>query len=262
MRQILALIIICLFVSGCLTEQPMPTAASIEASETETYLTSVAPPPGFEQVVFREIDKNLSDLPYYDYVVSLAFDGVHSDTQKAMQGVIRAEVYSNGLGGERRVVLEVSGEAFNVQDKRRIEGVRISNDYYLVDQNNTCGKVTDAASRGVADLSAGNLIGGINNASFTTNRKKIGEIDSRQYVFSPDDIVPPPMQFGEGGTVSVASGDLWVTPENKVVVEYSITLNIKNATIQGNGPLTGQIRANYKLGSVGVPHNISIPNGC
>ena len=67
------------------------------------------------------------------------------------------------------------------------------------------------------------------------------------------------MTLGEGGKVTIAAGDLWVAPANKAVFEYTITLNMEKASLQGSKPITGQVRAAYQLVETGAQYNISIP---
>jgi hypothetical protein len=259
-----ACLLVCLLAAGCLSNpKPIPTASNIDAAQTAIYLTQNAPPPGFERgVQFPRIDDNLVRLPSWRYALSLSFDGVYSGTNEPAKGMLSAEIYSNELGGERRVILKASGAAFG-GGERNVEGVRISNDYYLVDQNKTCTKVNEIPSdRAVADLSAGSLIGGVRKATPMGERKTVNEIDVWEYAFLPDDVIMPSIQTAEGGRVSIAAGDLWVAPSRNAVFEYTISLNVENAIIQGGRQLTGQVRAVYQLVETGVPYNIAIPHGC
>jgi hypothetical protein len=259
-----ACLTVCLLASGCLaTPMPIPTTSSIEMGQTAQYLTKNAPPAGFESgVQFPRIDLNLSNLSNWRYVVSLSFDGVYSGTQDKAQGAISAEVFSNELAGERRVLLKASGTVFGPVERNR-EAVRISNDYYLVDENKVCTKVTESNDKKVADLSAGDLVGGIKKA-IPVGQKKTTEnkIDIWEYTFAPSDVVLPALQLSEGGKFTIAAGDLWVAPSARAVYEYTITLNVDNAILQGDRQLTGSVRATYQLVETGVPYNISIPNGC
>jgi len=263
MRVALACLILACLITGCMTPPPIPTPNSIEAGGTAQYLTRNAPPPGWEKEArFPQIDANLTNLPSWHYTVSLSVDGVFDGTQDKAQGSLTAEVYSNELAGERRVILNATGSAFSLNVDRNVEGVRLSNDYYLVNQNRVCAKVTEPKDRGVADLTASGLIGGIRRAVPVGERKTVNKIDVWEYTFLPDDVNPPAMTLGEGGKVTIAAGDLWVAPVNKAVFEYTITLNVEKASLQGSKPITGQVRAAYQLVETGVPYNISIPNGC
>lgn len=268
MRLGLVLAGICLLLSGCVTPGAIPTVANIDAAGTAQILTLNAPPPGFRDIVqFPKVDDNLASLPSWHYTVTLTFDGVFSGTTDKAVGSITAEVFSNELVGERRVLLKASGAAFGLKADRNVEGVRISNDYYLVDQNKVCSKVTnDQTSRNVAELTAGSLIGGVNRARPTGERKTVTQgnvkVDAWQYSFLPGDVNPPAIDLSDGGKMTVASGDFWVVPASKAVLEYSITFNVENSLLQGDRQLTGQVRAAYTLVETGAQYNISIPYGC
>jgi hypothetical protein len=262
---LLGLLLAGLLMAGCTTSPPpMPTVADISAEGTAQYLTRNAPPPGFERSVqFSKIDSNLDQLPSSRYIVSLTFDGVYSGTQNKVKGSIQAEVFTEGLSGTRRVILKSTGEIFGAVD-RNVEGVRISNDYYLVDQNKTCTKVTEqSADRQVADLTATGLIGGVKKATPLGERKAVGRFQIWEYTFLPDDvIVPPTVKLSQGGKLTVAAGDLWVVPASNAVYEYTITLNVENALLQSTRQLTGQIRGSYQLVETGGRYNIAVPFGC
>ena len=268
MRFTLARLLACLFIAvlaaGCLPEpKPIPTVTTLEMLRTAQYLTQNAPPPGFERgVQFPRIDDSLSNIPSWHYIVSLSFDGVYAGSEEKAKGMISAEIFSNELSGERRVLLKASGAVFG-STERDVEGVRISNDYYLVDQNKVCTKVNDSeAEKKVADLSAGSLVGGVKNATPTGERKAISNFKIWEYTFLPEDVVLPAFDLSKSGKFTIAAGDLWVSPADKAVYEYNITLNVENAVLQGDRPLTGQIRAAYQLLETGTAYNIAIPYGC
>jgi hypothetical protein len=259
-------LMVCLFVVGCtfnLAPPPMPTPKTVEDELTARYKTEVAPPPGFETgVQFPRVDANLDQQPGWHYKLSLSFDGVFTGTQDSTTGTLDADIYGNEQSGARRVVLAASGAAFGLTEDRRIEGVRIGNDYYQVDANKICTKVEKPGSGQIADLMAGNIIGGVRNASPAANKKTENGIDIWQYDIPAGELIPPALQVGEGGGVTIAAGELWVAPSLKAVWLYSITLNVDNAILQGDRPLTGQVRATYQLVETGVLYNISIPFGC
>ncbi len=263
MRLLLTCAATSLLIAGCTSTLVVPTASSIEMAQTAEYQTQNAPPPGFDEVTqFSQIDANLSALSSSHYTLTLTFDGVFSGSHDKTQGTISAEIYRNELGAARRVILKASGSAFGLDADRNVEEVRISNDYYLVDQNKTCTTVKEPTSHEVADLAAGDLIGGIKKGTPLGVHKKIDAIEAWEYTFLPDDVVPPTIKLADNGTVSIAAGDLWVAPSLNAVLLYNITLNIENGFLQGSRQLTGQVRASYKLLDTGAEYNISIPYGC
>ncbi len=267
-RAILA-ILACLILAGCdlplsSATPAVPTVASLEMVQTSVALTQNAPPPGFTQVAFPQIDGNLNKHPGWHYTVQLSFDGVLADTSQAAQGSIAADVYSNELTGDRRVLLKASGEAFGLSEERDVEGVRVGNDYYLVDSNKVCTKIqAPTTEKQVADLAAGALIGGVKQATPSGHRKTDNNADVWEYSFSPDSVVvPPAVQVGADGKITVAAGDLWIVPAYNAVWQYTVTFDVTKVIAQGSHPLTGKLRADYQLVEADVQYNISIPFGC
>ena len=66
----------------------------------------------------------------------------------------------------------------------------------------------------------------------------------------------------QGGSISIAAGDLWVAPSAGAVWHYTVTFNVDSILLQGSRQLSGQVRANYQLIDSGPPYNIAIPYGC
>lgn len=253
--------------TGCSAQAIPPTAVSISGVQTQQVQTQIAPPPQYQQSVqFPRIDANLTAQPYWRAAITLSFDGVLTGTQSKTTGVITAEIYSNESSGERRVVLQTTGEAFGTNAPRYLEGVRIGNAFYRVDADRACTTVTaDPSGRTLAELSAGALLGGVQNAVYATTRRIAEALNKTpvwEFSFSPDDVIPPAVTLADGGTITIASGGLWIAPAFDAVADYQITLNIVNGRIQGSSALTGQLRAEYHLLEVGTPYNIAIPYGC
>lgn len=264
---LMALAMVCLIVAGCDTNEAVPTQASIEMALTAAFMTANAPPPGFTaRVQFAPIDRNLEALPHWHYTVSLSFNGVYADTGEATDGTISAEVYSNEVVGERRVILTASGGAFGPTADRNVEGVRIGNAFYFVDQNGVCSTVTDdPGRRRVAELTAGSLIGGVRQATHTITNREVNGAQAWQFAFLPGDVDPPVLEMTQGGTVRIASGELWIAPALNAVVEYTITFEVSSVILpvfQGDRQLSGTLRASYRLVETLVPYNIAIPFGC
>ena len=257
-------LIICLLLAGCTTIAPLPTVSSIEMAQTAEFLTQNAPPPGFQgSISYPRIDDKLSDLPGWHYHMLLAFDGYFAGTQNPAKGQIEADVFGHEPVGERRVVLKASGAAFGLSQDRNAEGVRIINDYYLVDSNQVCTKIAEPGKAPqVADLAAGSLIGGIKKAVPMSVRRKENDVDIWEYTFSPNDVVPPVLQAGSNGSLTVVAGDLWIAPTYKAVWRYTVTFNVENIMLRGDQALTGQVRASYQLIEAGQDHDIPIPFGC
>lgn len=259
--------LLAVLISACTSTAIPPTAADLSKLQTAQIETQNAPPPEFQRPVqFARIDDRLDQQTSYQYKVTLSFDGTFVDSTEKVSGAITAEVYSSQTGIERRVVLQTTGDVFGANTPRYLEGVRIGNNFYRVDASKTCTDVsTEEAGRTLAELSAGALIGGVRNASFATTRRisnQLGGIPIWEYSFSPDDIIPPTVQLEPTGTITIASGTLWIAPAVNAAAEYQITLNVVNGRIQGSQPVTGQLRAEYALIETGVAYNIAIPYGC
>ncbi len=251
--------------TGCEGPKPIPTQASVPMALTADFLTQNAPPPAFQTVQFPTIDRNLDQISNYHYTVSLAFEGTFADSQKEARGEISADVYSNQIIGERRVILNLSGNIFE-QASGKVEGVRLGNDFYFVDRNSVCTKATDNINqRQTAELTAGSLIGGIRVANFTTTRQTFNGFDVWQYNFTPGNIILPDIKRTQGDSLTISSGELWVVPKLNVVWQYTLTIAVQNVILdifQANRQLIGKILVNYKLVEIGQKYNIAIPFGC
>ena len=242
----------------------MPTVASMEMVQTAVVLTQNAPPPGFSQVAFPQIDANLVKHPAWHSTIQLTFDGYLADTSEKAQGSLFADVYSDELTGNRRVLLKASGTAFGMDSIRDVEGVRLGTDYYLVDANKACTKIANpAAEKQVADLAATPLIGGVRKAQTAGHHKNDHNVDVWEYTFAPDSVVVPGIaQPGTNGSLDVVAGDLWIAPALNAVWEYTVTFDATNVIVQGTHPLTGKLRADYQLVEADKQYNIAIPFGC
>lgn len=261
------LLLLLLSVAACQPDRTVPTVASIEGLSTEAFLTEQAPPPAYHKVAFERIDANLSLLPAWHHRVTLEFEGTTTATASQpatpLTGMISADVYANELRGEKRVVLNVAGAAFNADPQgSTVEGVRIGNDYYVVNPNKICTVAKDAANRRITELTASALIGGVKQATFTYNQREINARRAWEYAFTPGNVVPPIVELREGSSMTIASGTLWIAPSTNAVAEYRITFNITNVSIQGSPPLDGVVRVFYELKETGDMFNISIPFGC
>lgn len=265
--QRVGVILLALLITACDPPQPIPTASSIEMAGTAAFLTENAPPAGFNNGVrFVPIDANLEALPHWHYMLTVRFDGTFAGSTEPVSGVLTTSVYANAVSGERRVVLRAEGDAFALSQTRNVEGVRLGNDFFFVDQNNVCTRVTDDPNRRrAAELAAGDLIGGVKAAIHTNARKTENGVALWQYSFAANSVDLPLVVQTQGGSVTITSGEMWVAPSLNAVFDYALTLEIDSAIvpiIQGDKQLSGVISIRYQLIETGVPYAIPIPFGC
>jgi len=259
--------ILFLGLSGCTSPPVLPTISSISMQQTAAVLTENAPPPTFQGTIsFLPIDAHLSDQPAWDATLEIVFDGTRADdppsSQRTATGTLNVQLFHDELTSARRVLFNADGAAFGLSDARELEAVRLGNDYYLVTQG-VCGTVTDTASRQIADLSAGGLLGGIAQAAPTGARQELNGLPSWEYRFLTSNVTVPLVHVQANGSVTVAAGSLWVAPSVNAVTRFTLTVNVQNVTLlNASLPVTGQLRETYTLGTVGQMHNISIPFGC
>jgi hypothetical protein len=168
-------------------------------------------------------------------------------------------------------VLEVQGSAF-LQDAAllRLEGVRWSNDYYLVDVNGRC-TVDQGGQMGgsaIADLSAGQLIGGVKQAVPTGHRMEIEGVPAWQYTFAREAMRVPAIHPGPTSTVTLGA-DLWIAPQYDAVLTYEVQATVQHVHIlwvdqTAASPVSGTLNLRYELdvSQLDVLPNISVPHGC
>ena len=248
----------------------VPTIASFETLSTAVFLTENAPPAGFSVVDFDPIDRNLSDRPAWAYTVTGRFEGTSDAGGEPVGGTLQADIEANELGQARRVVLEVEGNAFLPGAALlRLEGVRFSNDYYIVDVNGNCSEDTghSAGEAEIANLSAGQIIGGVAQAIPTGHRDTIDGLDVWQYTFKPENVSLPAIHRTNTGTVTLAA-DLWIAPEINAVVRYEVTATVSGVHLlwadRSEATVSGTLTLRYDLDvpQLDVPPNISVPHGC
>jgi hypothetical protein len=245
-------------------EPPVPTVAQIDTLPTALFLTQNAPPAGFGEVNFDPIDANLTDLEGWAYRITGSFSGTFVESGDPASGDFEIDVWSNELGEARRVTLQVRGAALSPDAAgRRLEGVRLSNDYYTVDTNGVCTAGGDSASI-IADLSAGQIIGGVRGAVPNGFHHEIAGIESWNYTFAPEDARLPAVHQEEGSSVGMTP-DLWIAPDYNAVMTYDLRLVVENVRILwAEKPVSGTLKMRYELdaGALQDLPNISIPNGC
>jgi hypothetical protein len=273
--ELAGILLIVMAIAGCTSSNSdsgvVPTIASLDTLPTALFLTENAPPPGFGVVNFDPIDFHLSEHQGWTYQVTGSFEGTFDDSGQPAQGQFDVQVQSNEPGQQRRVVLQVQGSAF-LQDAAllRLEGVRWSNDYYLVDVNGRC-TVDQGGQMGgsaIGDLSAGQLIGGVKQAVPTGHRMDIAGIPAWQYTFAREDMRVPAIHQGPNSTVALEA-DLWIAPQYNAVLTYEVKATVQKVHIlwvdqATASPVSGTLSLRYELtvSQLDVLPNISVPHGC
>ncbi|WP_162909250.1 hypothetical protein [Aggregatilinea lenta] len=238
--------------------------AHIDTLPTAMFLTQNAPPSGFGEVNFDPIDANLTDLEGWAYRITGSFSGEFVESGEPASGDFEINVWSNELGEARRVTLQVRGAALSPDAAgRSLEGVRLSNDYYTVDTNGVCTAGGESASI-IADLSAGQIIGGVRGAQPNGFRQDMAGIPTWNYVFEAGDARLPAIHRDADSTVSITP-ELWIAPDYNAVMSYDLRLVVENVRILwAEQPVTGTLKMHYELdpNALQTLPNISIPNGC
>ncbi len=239
----------------------MPTLAAIDPLATAQILTQNAPPPGFETgVAFPEVDANLGALAGGRYSVYLEFEGVFSRTTRATSATTTAEVAFAQVGSTRHVQVQTAGELLGRPDNT-FEAVRLGPDAYLV-QNGLC-IVGGADASTAANLGAGALVGGVNQAVPAGLKATLNGEEAFKYTFSTADLNLPNIRLGAEGLMESTGGELWVAPAHNTVVRFYLNLEVTNAIIFDRQlPVTGQVIIRYDLYDIGVAPNITVPFGC
>lgn len=242
---------------------PTRDELSYEDFQTAQIYTQNAPPPGFEEVVFPEIDDNLITTVYSRVEISASFNGHDSQTgEPVTDGFMRLRMINDELHVARQVQIEFVGDVFS-GDSSSLNVVRLGNDYYMVDVNGIC--ITDTTVIDpIANLRAGQLIGGVEFAQPTGRSDVVNGVEAWQYGFDPQFVNPPAVQLeAQTSTLDFLGGEMWVAPEYNVVVRFAIEMNVHRAKLFfGEREVTGRFRYQYDVVDIGLLPNISIPNGC
>jgi hypothetical protein len=249
------------------SDAPLPTLVDINQLPTAMFLTQNAPPPGFGDVNFDPIDRFLSDHPGWTYVLTGSFEGTLDSTSEPATGTFEVRVQSNEPGETRRVVLDVSGSAF-LEDAGlfRLEGVRWSNDYYVVDVNGRCSQDEEGGAA-IADLSAGQIIGGVNRAVPTGYHQDIEGVPAWQYAFAPDAVRLPAVRQDTTSVVALEA-DLWIAPGINAALRYEVRATVSHVRLlwaaPDSSPVSGTLYLRYDLSlpDLDIMPNISVPHGC
>jgi hypothetical protein len=257
--------------AGCTSPQsdtPLPTKVDLTQLPTVRFLTENAPPAGWGTLALDPINRLLSEHHQtWTYTVKGSFEGTFDTSGEPASGQFEADVQVNNLGQAQRVVLTAEGNAFLPGDMLQLEGVRFSNDYYLVDVNGRCTKNEESGSA-VADLSAGDLIGGVGRAVPTGHQQVMQDAQAWQYTFAPMDARLPAIHRLPDSYVALAA-DLWIAPELNAVLQYQLTATVGGVYIlwadqATSSPVSGTLFLQYDLNGqqLDVTPNISIPHGC
>jgi len=266
------IVIIVLSLAGCTSpesDEPVPTMVDLTRLPTERFLRENAPPAGWESLALDPIDRLLPQHHQsWTYTITGSFEGTYSDTGEPAAGEFEAVVQVNEVGQAQRVLLSAEGDAFLSNEVLlKLEGVRFSNDYYVVDINGRCSH-DETSGTAVADLGAGQLIGGVGRAVYTGHRQEIEGHPVWLYTFTPGDVRLPAIHRTPDSVVALAA-DLWAAPDLNAVLLYTVTASVERVTLlwadQAEPKLvSGTLYLRYELSipDLNVPPNISIPNGC
>jgi hypothetical protein len=257
------LIAIVLLAAGCQRDDGViPTLANPDAVATGFVLTEYAPPAGFETVSFPRIDDNLEELPGWRYEMEFEFHGRFARTPREASARTSATVSYEQLASSRRVVAskqqDLQGESHPVQ----YEGVRLGPDTFLVRDGSCLENAGDAAVV-VADLSAGDLIGGVSSATTAAEERIINGEQVWRYDYTPDMMQLPNVVFGADSRILTLEDELWVAPEHNAVVRYWLTMEVENVTLlESPLPVSGTLIVRYDVYDIGIVPNINVPFGC
>src|SRR5690606_36158084 len=118
------------------------------------------------------------------------------------------------------------------------------------------------AARGVADLEAGTLIGGVTEAGYSHTRATLNGVDAYRYMVTPANATLPSIGLLEDSGLEL-NGELWVNPESGVVVRYYANVTLSHVTLfESQVPVSGELFVRYDVYDLDVVPNISIPFGC
>lgn len=251
--------------------EPLPTLVDLTVHPTYQFLTQQAPPPGFGVLTTLDaIDNTLRAQTGWTYTVSATFEGIADATGDPAIGTLTLIVQGDEPSQRRRVVLTAEGRAFLPNDGLlQLEGVRFSNDYYIVDVNGVCtadqgGQMVDAA---IADLGAGDVIGGVARAFPTGHQDTITGLQAWQYSFTSAEMRLPAIHRRTDSSVDVQA-DLWFAPSVNAALTYDVTATVARVHLlwadQTESTVSGTLYLRYELDApaLGVLPNISVPHGC
>jgi hypothetical protein len=262
-RFVIMVVLMTLVAGGCrgLGQTPPPPPYDVDSLATAIVLTENAPPAGYESAAVPVVDADLADLPGYRYTLDIRFEGVYDSDLREAVGHIRAEVLWDGLAPARRVILDAGGDAF-AREPRRLEAVRMVDDYYLVDEAGRCLVNVQDTARAVANIDAGSLIGGITETAYSGTQAVLNSVQAYRYDVTAAAAILPLLNTTADSRVDL-NGELWLAPASDSVVRYYINATVNHVYLLDNDEaVSGQVFIRYDLFDIGDVPNISIPYGC
>ena len=243
----------------------VPTRANAEGIQTAIVKTQNAPPPGFDTISYNPIDANRETIPGWHFEVAVNFEGQYTNSGITANGVLVMNVWENSIERTRRVTLNFEGEVLS-GGVTQVEAVRSGNDYYLIDASGVCTKNTQAASE-IANLTAGDIVGGVTTAVPTGIIGEINTYSGYQYGFSEEAVIIRIFRGEPPSAIDILGGEIWLVPDLGVAGRFAVSSTVHNGKILfGTDPVTGLLRYEYNLYEVsdGLDGliNIAIPNGC
>lgn len=264
MKYFISLILILTLLAACqnTTEDIIPTLAEPNALATSIVLTRFAPPAGFGTLSLPKIDANLEALSGWRYDMTFAFDGVFSRTTRAAHTATTASVSYNQLASSRHVAVEVDNDLENPTDPTHLEGVRLGPDTFLV-RDGVCLQNAGEDADLLADLGAGDLLGGVREATAAAQIATINSQEVWRYAFLPEDLILPSITLTPESKILELRSDLWFSPRHNAVVRFYLTAEVENILLsQASLPVSGTLILRYDVYDLGIVPNINVPFGC
>jgi hypothetical protein len=256
--------ILLLILVGCNrnTNEALPTVAEPSALATALILTEFAPPAGYDTISFPNIDANVETLSGWRTEMLFSFNGVYARTPRTAGASTQASVYYDQVGNARRVLAIVDTDLEEESEPIHYEGVRLGPDVFLV-RSARCIQASEEDAAFLADLSARELIGGIQNAQVQPRIETINGERVWLYKFAAEDLRMPNLQFPADSRILSMTGELWFSPTRNTVIRFYVTLQVENALLFNQIlPVNGEVLLRYDLFEIGIVPNITVPNGC
>jgi hypothetical protein len=261
MRRLFLLIL--LILAGCdRSNNVLPTVVEPNAAGTALMLTEFAPPLGYDTIAVPRLDARTEELAGWRAEMNFSFNGVYARTPRTTAASIQAVVYYDQVGSARRVVATVDNDLEEAAEAIQFEGVQLGTDVFLV-RDERCILASEADAAIIADLSAGDLIGGVQNANVQPEISTINGEEVWLYSFDAADVILPNLTIPADGRILSMNGELWYAPARNVVIRFYLILQVENALLlEQSLPVTGEVIMSYDLFDIGLVPNITQPNGC